>query len=222
MHPCRYIAMIRSVLCDLLGIEYPVLQGGMAWVADGALAAAVSEAGGLGISEINTHGITGFSIRRVAEACGVSCAAPYKHFKDKREFVASVIDYVNDQWRQRQLEVLEAAGDDFRQQIVAVSVNYIRFLMDKPYYRAILTLKDDEFDNIYHRRRGQLSSRSQKLEEEFFATTDWDKAKQRRKLFVVRSMIFGAIVMFDNDELKYNDETMEMIRCNINREFDLP
>ena len=41
--------MIRTPLCDLLGIEYPVLQGGMAWIADGKLAAAVSEGGGLGI-----------------------------------------------------------------------------------------------------------------------------------------------------------------------------
>ena len=41
--------MIKSELCSLLGIKYPVFQGGMAWVADGKLAAAVSEGGGLGI-----------------------------------------------------------------------------------------------------------------------------------------------------------------------------
>ncbi len=41
--------MIRSPLCDLLGIRYPLLQGGMAWIADASLAAAVSEGGGLGI-----------------------------------------------------------------------------------------------------------------------------------------------------------------------------
>ncbi|MFZ5596200.1 MAG: enoyl-[acyl-carrier-protein] reductase FabK [Bacillota bacterium] len=41
--------MIHTVLCDLLNIEYPVLQGGMAWVSTAELAAAVSEAGGLGI-----------------------------------------------------------------------------------------------------------------------------------------------------------------------------
>ncbi len=41
--------MIRSELCELLGIQYPVFQGGMAWIADGHLAAAVSEGGGLGI-----------------------------------------------------------------------------------------------------------------------------------------------------------------------------
>ncbi len=41
--------MIKTVLCDLLGIEHPVLQGGMAWISDGKLAAAVSNGGGLGI-----------------------------------------------------------------------------------------------------------------------------------------------------------------------------
>ena len=38
----------------MLGIQYPVFQGGMAWVADASLAAAVSNAGGLGlISSVN-------------------------------------------------------------------------------------------------------------------------------------------------------------------------
>ena len=41
--------MIKSELCSLLGIKYPVFQGGMAWVADRKLAAAVSNGGGLGI-----------------------------------------------------------------------------------------------------------------------------------------------------------------------------
>ncbi len=41
--------MIRSVLCDLCGIRYPVFQGGMAHVSDARLAAAVTNAGGLGI-----------------------------------------------------------------------------------------------------------------------------------------------------------------------------
>ena len=41
--------MLKSRICELLGIEYPVFQGGMAWIADGVLASAVSEGGGLGI-----------------------------------------------------------------------------------------------------------------------------------------------------------------------------
>lgn len=41
--------MFKTRICELLNIEYPILQGGMAWVATAELASAVSEAGGLGI-----------------------------------------------------------------------------------------------------------------------------------------------------------------------------
>lgn len=40
---------MKTELTELLGIEYPIIQGGMAWVAEYHLAAAVSEAGGLGL-----------------------------------------------------------------------------------------------------------------------------------------------------------------------------
>lgn len=40
---------MKTRITELLGIEYPIIQGGMAWVAEHHLAAAVSEAGGLGI-----------------------------------------------------------------------------------------------------------------------------------------------------------------------------
>ena len=41
--------MLGKELTDLLGIKYPVIQGAMAWIANAELAAAVSNAGGLGI-----------------------------------------------------------------------------------------------------------------------------------------------------------------------------
>ena len=41
--------MIVTPITEMLGIKYPVFQGGMAWIADGTLAAAVSNGGGLGI-----------------------------------------------------------------------------------------------------------------------------------------------------------------------------
>ena len=40
---------MNQQLCELLGINYPIFQGGMALVADASLASAVSNAGGLGI-----------------------------------------------------------------------------------------------------------------------------------------------------------------------------
>ncbi|MEI7883760.1 MAG: enoyl-[acyl-carrier-protein] reductase FabK [Clostridia bacterium] len=49
--------MLNSEICALFGIEYPIFQGGMAWIANANLAAAVSNAGGLGIiSAMNADG----------------------------------------------------------------------------------------------------------------------------------------------------------------------
>lgn len=49
--------MLKTKLCELLAIEHPIIQGGMAWVADANLAVAVSNAGGLGIiAGMNSNG----------------------------------------------------------------------------------------------------------------------------------------------------------------------
>ena len=55
MGQCAYRTVIQqrriimNRICELLNIEYPIIQGGMAWVATAELAAAVSNAGGLGL-----------------------------------------------------------------------------------------------------------------------------------------------------------------------------
>ncbi len=49
--------MEKNPVCKMLGIRYPVFQGAMAWIADAELAAAVSNAGGLGIiAAMNSNG----------------------------------------------------------------------------------------------------------------------------------------------------------------------
>ena len=50
-----------------------------------------------GTAELEAHGIADFSLRRVAAACNISCAAPYKHFKNREEFINSIFTYIKDQ-----------------------------------------------------------------------------------------------------------------------------
>ena len=58
---------MRTRLTELLNIEYPIMQGGMAWVADYHLAAAVSNAGGLGI--IGSGGADADWVRNQVKCC---------------------------------------------------------------------------------------------------------------------------------------------------------
>ena len=67
------------------------------------------------LAEAEAFGFEGFSMRRVARACGVSCAAPYKHFKNKNEILESVISYINEKWLERQEKTIARfASSPFR------------------------------------------------------------------------------------------------------------
>lgn len=67
--------MISSKICDLIGIKYPIFQGGMAWISDAKLASAVSEAGGLGI--ISAMNANAEYVREEIRACKKLTSKPF-------------------------------------------------------------------------------------------------------------------------------------------------
>lgn len=122
-----------------------------------------------------------------------------------------IIDDVNAQWHARQAELLAAYEGDTRKQIVEMSTGYVQFLAENPHLRAILTLKDRDFDNVYHRVRGELSSPTQRLIQRYCQEEQLDEETRQRKVYVVRSLIFGAAIQFDNGELPYSEHTLKMV-----------
>ena len=174
-----------------------------------------------GIEEINEFGANEFSVRRVAKACHVSTAAPYKHFTDKKEFISAIIDYVNAQWAEVQEQILAGCDQHPRTQMVEVAVGYVKFLMEKPYYRQILMLKNAEFDNLYHRKRGEINSRTEQIMATIKETYGLPDDVWERKKLLVRSLLFGSVFMFDSGEFTYNETTLNHIRYLISREFEV-
>ena len=86
-----------------------------------------------GIDEILTHGAKDFSLRRVAAACGASCAAPYKHFKNKEQFVKEIISFVGEKWEKLQAQIC-SAFDDPVTRIAELCVANVRFKSANPVY----------------------------------------------------------------------------------------
>ena len=121
----------------------------------------------------------------------------------------------------RQEEILAESGESLREQVIDICLGYVRFLMDKPIYRSILMLKDEEFDNLYHKKRTQFGSLSQTLNAQLFAASGYTKEVWERKLMMVRSLIFGVVFLFDAGEFEYNETSMEYLRYTLNREFEI-
>ncbi len=95
-----------------------------------------------GLRLLSGEGYAALSLRRVAQACGVSQTAPYRHFKDKDELVGAIMA----QGMAAFNESLEAAvgkhPDDPRSQIKEMGVAYIRFFAEHPEYLRVMFLSD--------------------------------------------------------------------------------
>jgi AcrR family transcriptional regulator len=175
-----------------------------------------------GIDEINTYGANEFSVRRVASICNVSTAAPYRHFKDKKEFISAIIDFVNQQWAVEQEQILANCADDPRTRMVEVATGYLKFLMEKPYYRQILMMKNADFDNLYHRKPGEINSVTQTIMASVKEAYNLSDELWERKVLAVRSLLFGSVFLFDCGEFSYNERTLEHIHFLINQTFEIP
>lgn len=175
-----------------------------------------------GLSELNQHGIQDFSVRRVATACGLSCAAPYKHFEDKTQFIASIIEHVIDEWESYIPAVIASYPDDLRQQLVEISIRYVEFLVENSHFRSIIMLKNPDLDQQYKALRLRLTNTSRTLVYRYCELAKVPKEVMNFKLYVIRSLIYGAALMFDNNEMEYTEENIEYVRRAIIREFDLP
>lgn len=175
-----------------------------------------------GVDELYQHGFENFSVRRIAAKCGVSCAAPYKHFADKKAFIAAIISYISNQWLVRQRFVLENCHGSTRKKILDVSVEYVQFLVEHAQFRSIIMMKYDNSDKEFQSLRSKLNRQTYILVSKYCKEVNMSPEVKHRKLYAVRSLIYGAALMFDNGELEYNKENIQMVSDCIDREFDLP
>lgn len=86
-----------------------------------------------GIKLLNQYGIDGFSLRKVASACGVSHSAPYKHFKNKEELIEAITLHVKNEFANA-LRKANETYDHIEDRMIGVGKNYILFMMDYPDY----------------------------------------------------------------------------------------
>ena len=92
------------------------------------------------IKMINTSGEESLSMRKLAERCGVSMAAPYAHFKNKEEMINAIKKYVEDAFVEYLENAVAAAGadDNIEMKIIALGNAYVSFFIDNPEYFTFL------------------------------------------------------------------------------------
>ena len=176
-----------------------------------------------GLEELNEYGVAHFSSRRVAKKCGVSNAAPYKHFKDTGAFIAAILEHINTMYYARQKKVLETYADcDSRRQLLEVALDYIRFLTEHPEFRRVIMQNYRYSDPEYQNLRGNISLQTYRVAARYCRDVNMSPEVRKRKTFMIRSIIYGAALFIDQGTMPGGEESMDMVRAMLEREFDLP
>jgi hypothetical protein len=91
-----------------------------------------------GLTILDREGYEGFSLRKVARACGVSQTAPYRHFKDKDALIAAILMEAMRAFNQSLEEAALRYPEDPKGRLKEIGVAYVRFFAQRPEYLRLL------------------------------------------------------------------------------------
>ncbi len=91
-----------------------------------------------GIQLLAKEGYEGFSLRKLAASCGVSHAAPYKHFQSKEEIIAEIGKVIAVEFGRALYLAVSLHPNDLKQQLTAMCREYVHFMVENPdYFRFV-------------------------------------------------------------------------------------
>lgn len=172
-----------------------------------------------GIRELELYGIHAFSLRRVAQACGVSCAAPYKHFKDKQALIQTIADTMNRDWFARQGETLCALNGDTSAQLRAVCKEYLRFLCENPHFCALITQRDEATGKWHLNHLFDQSSITKSLIVQYAAEHHMTEQDVYSSVCSIRAVLYGAAMMNQHDDMRLTESAIDVLCRMIDSQF---
>ncbi len=174
------------------------------------------------VKELEEHGVADFSIRRVAKKCGLSCAAPYKHFESKNDLLLEVMRYIGKKWKNvLDSTIEEHKYEPVKDQLVAICMAYVAFLCTYPEYQTILYMNDKCFEPELLAEKSKLSEITVELINKFCLLSNVDEETTKRKYFIIRSILFGGALIINSGAATFNSSSMDMIRESIVKELNV-
>lgn len=149
------------------------------------------------IRQIRKNGMEGFSARAVAEACHVSCAAPFKHFDGRRGMFLAMSKYLDGMLYKMMEEIAARRGTDYKRSHLEMNEVFIRFLCENPFL-----INESFWNTIDEKQAGIRKWRSfRKMTEQFFLYCQANKLSEevyKSYYFNFQTLAYGAAFVVVN------------------------
>jgi len=173
-----------------------------------------------GIRLLDTGGYENLSLRKVAQACGVSHTAPYRHFRDKDDLVIAIAAKIHHRFNGSLKAAVAMHPGDVGAQIDEMGCAYVHFFMENPSYLRLLFLSD-----IHRRIDTRFGGRSGLFEnpEETFYDAIRRYAAEHGGTSSVSSdaqalalgawgLVHGITILLVHGDFQYEGDYMDLVR----------
>jgi len=171
-----------------------------------------------GIAEIEEHGPHDFSLRRVASACGVSCAAPYKHFKSKEDLIGAIVTYIDEKWSLLEHHILTVFPARDEECLTELCLAGVRFWIGNPHFYAVRMQSRLSESGVF-REKTSVGSAAEEILAELCRARALSEEEHAELLFAVRSLVTGAILMLEDEVLKNEPATFRMLKRSLKKQL---
>jgi len=179
-----------------------------------------------GLQLLNKDGYEDFSLRKVAVMCGVSHAAPYKHFKSKEELISAIASDVSKSFTSVLEGVMQSFSDDPKARTIEMGKQYVKFMVENPDYFKFIFLTDHHNpilikDDVFVIREGHPFEMARKCAADYYASINLDEKDWAVETLALWGLIHGFAVLMVHNTISYSGDYLTLIERMLKEKLKL-
>ena len=168
-----------------------------------------------GLQLLNKEGYEGLSLRKVAVLCGVSHAAPYKHFKNKDELISVITQEVADSFAASLETAVQLYSFDPEKQLIELGKQYVKFMVENPDYLKFLFFSTNNCP-VFVKETFSYEANScfdilKKCAEEYFSSIKLSNNNIISDTLSMWSLVHGITVLVVNKSIVYEGDYLQLV-----------
>ena len=179
-----------------------------------------------GLILLNSAGFEAFSIRKVADMCGVSHAAPYRHFKSREELINAITMSTSEKFISAIETTLAKYSGDYKKQIVEMGKLYVKFMVDNPEHFKFIFLTNHNnpilfYNNAFIQEDRWPVNTFKRLFTGYLQSVGRDDGNWSTAAMTVWSLVHGLTVMLINNTVTCGSNYLDLISGILNENLSI-